>query len=194
MNLNSGITISAVRPKTGILDKSLSKGRGEVSVSCFALLFSEIVQYCQNKVYTVPELQNKLSEIGQDVGIKIIDLLMVRERNCKRETKLLNILLFIKSTLWKTLFGHEADKVELANDDDKTYYIIEKDPLVNKYISVPKDKGSLNCAVFTAGIIEAVLCGSGFPAKVTAHWHKGTTYMIKFEESVIAREKQMDDR
>lgn len=162
MSLNSGITISAVRPKTSILDKSLSKGRGEVSVSCFALLFSEIVQYCQNKVYTVPELQNKLSEIGQDVGSKIIDLLIVRERNCKRETKLLNILLFIKSTLWKTLFGHEADKVELANDDDKTYYIIEKEPLVNKYISVPKDKGSLNCAVFTAGIIEAVLCGSGF--------------------------------
>lgn len=165
MNFNTGITISAVRPKTSILDKSLSKGRNEVSLSCFALLFSEVVQYCQNKVYTVPELQNKLAEMGHDVGVKLIDLLIVRERNCKRETKLLNMLLFIKSTLWKNLFGHEADKVELANDDDKTYYIIEKDPLVNKYISVPKDKGSLNCAVFTAGIIEAVLCGSGFVSK-----------------------------
>lgn len=162
MNLNSGIVISSVRPKTSILDKSISKGRGEVSLACFALLFSEVVQYCQNRVYTVPELQNRLSEMGHDVGTKLIDLLVVRERNCKREVKLLNILLFIKSTLWKSLFGHEADKVELANDDEKTYYIIEKEPLVNKYISVPKDKGSLNCAVFTAGIIEAVLCGSGF--------------------------------
>lgn len=53
------ITISVVRPKSSILDKSLSKGRGEVSLSCFALLFSEVVQYCQNRVYTVPELQNK---------------------------------------------------------------------------------------------------------------------------------------
>ncbi|KAK6620775.1 hypothetical protein RUM43_011070 [Polyplax serrata] len=169
MNLNSGVTISIVKPKTSILDRNLSKGKGEVSLSCFALLFSEVVQYCQNRVYTVPELQNKLSEIGYDVGTKLIDLLM-------------------------TIFGYEADKLELANDDDKIYYIIEKEPLVNKFISVPKDKGSLNCAVFTAGIIEAVLCGSGFPAKVTGHWHKGTTYMIKFEEHVVAREKQLDER
>lgn len=32
------------------------------------------------------------------------------------------------------------------------------------------------------------------PAKVTAHWHKGTTYMVKFEDSVIARDKTLDDR
>jgi hypothetical protein len=39
------------------------------------------------------------------------------------------------------LFGKEADKLEHANDDERTYYIIEKDPLVNTFISVPKDKG-----------------------------------------------------
>ena len=32
------------------------------------------------------------------------------------------------------------------------------------------------------------------PAKVTAHWHKGTTYMIKFDESVITRDKQLEGR
>ena len=32
------------------------------------------------------------------------------------------------------------------------------------------------------------------PAKVTVHWHKGTTYMIKFEESVISRDKQLEGR
>lgn len=162
MSLNTGVTISIIKPKVSILDRNLSKGKGEVSLSSFALLFSEVVQYCQNRVYTVPELQNKLSEMGYEIGTKLIDLLIVREKNYKRETKVLNILLFIKSTLWKSLFGYEADKLELANDDDKTYYIIEKDPLVNKFISVPKDKGNLNCAVFTAGIIEAILCESGF--------------------------------
>ncbi|XP_046990084.1 trafficking protein particle complex subunit 5-like [Schistocerca americana] len=188
------IRISTVRPKTSILDKSLSRGKGEVSISCYALLFSELVQYCQNRVYTVPELQNKLAEIGQDVGVRLIDLLFVRERNCKREIKLLNMLLFIKSTLWKTLFGKEADKLEHANDDERTYYIIEKEPLVNKFISVPKDKSSLNCATFIAGIVEAFLNGCGFPAKVTAHWHKGTTYMVKFDDSVITKDKQMEER
>lgn len=62
----------------------------------------------------------------------------------------------------QALFGRDADKLERANDDEATYYIIEDEPLVNKYISVPKDKGSLNCAVFIAGIIEAVLNGCGF--------------------------------
>lgn len=108
------------RPRASILDRPLSRGKGEVSLSCFALLFSEVVQYCQNKVYTVPELQNKyavlyctyryvliilmvyrLHEMGQNVGVKLIDLYFVRERNCKREIKLLNMLLFVKSTLWK---------------------------------------------------------------------------------------------
>lgn len=47
------------RPRTNILDRPLSKGKSEVSQSIVALLFSEIVQYCQSKVYTVPELQNR---------------------------------------------------------------------------------------------------------------------------------------
>lgn len=47
------------RNRSSILDKPLSKGKGEVSLSCFALLFSEVVQYCQNKSQTVPELQNR---------------------------------------------------------------------------------------------------------------------------------------
>lgn len=184
-----------IRPKTSILDKSLSRGKNEVSLSVFALLFSEIVQYHQHRSSTVPELQSKLHELGWEVGARILDLIFIRDRGNnagKREIKLLNVLLCIKSTLWKTLFGKEADKLEHANDDEGTYYIIETEPLVNKFISVPKDKGSLNCASFTAGIIEAVLDGCNFPAKVTAHWHKGTTFMVKFDNHVIARDKLIE--
>lgn len=47
------------RNRLSILDKPLSKGKGEVSLSCFALLFSEVVQYCQNKSTTLPDLQNR---------------------------------------------------------------------------------------------------------------------------------------
>lgn len=97
-------------------------------------------------------------------------------------------------SVWRALFGKEADKLEQANDDDKTYYIIEKEPLVNTYISVPKENSTLNCAAFTGGIVEAILAHSGFPAKVTVHWHKGTTLMIKFDEAVIARDKALEGR
>lgn len=35
--------------------------------------------------------------------------------------------------------------------------INEKEPLVNTYISVPKDLGGLNCASFVAGVVHGVL-------------------------------------
>lgn len=189
----SSLVPPILRSKTTILDKSLSRGKQEVSLPAFALLFSETVQYCQARSSTVPELQGKLHDLGFQVGARILDLMFVRDRAAKRELKLLNALLMVKTTLWKTLFGKEADKLEHANDDERTYYIIEKEPLVNTFISVPKDKGSLNCAAFVAGIVEAVLDGANFPAKVSAHWHKGTTFMVKFEESVIARDKVPGD-
>ena len=103
------------------------------------------------------------------MGARIIDLIFVRDRTAKRELKLLNALLLVclpfstplglmlahifddcimyiqvKTTLWKTLFGKEADKLEHANDDERTYYIIEKEPIVNTFISVPKVFSSPN--------------------------------------------------
>lgn len=84
------------RSKSAILERPLSRPKTEVSVSAFALLFSEVVQYCQSRVYSVTELQNRLAELGQRVGASLLDVLVLREKNGKRETKVLNILLFIK--------------------------------------------------------------------------------------------------
>uniref|UniRef100_A0A669CEX8 Trafficking protein particle complex subunit 5 n=1 Tax=Oreochromis niloticus TaxID=8128 RepID=A0A669CEX8_ORENI len=134
------------RGKSAILERPLSRPKTEVSVSAFALLFSEVVQYCQSRVYSVSELQARLAELGQRVGASLLDVLVLREKNGKRETKVLNILLFIKVSVWRSLFGKEADKLD------------------------------------------------GFPAKVTVHWHKGTTLMIKFDEAVITRDKVLEGR
>lgn len=187
MNITNSKTVN-------ILDRPLSKGKYEVNISSYGFLFSEIVQYCQSRVFTVAELQDKLASFGEKIGLRIIDTLTIRERGFRRDTRLLNVLMFIRSNLWKTLFGREADKLEHANDDVGTYYIIEKESLVNRFISVPKDKGSLNCASFTAGILEGILNGCGFPATVTVHWHKGTTFLIKFDDSVLEREKTFDSK
>ena len=99
-------------------------------------------QYSQNRANTVPELQQKLADMGTHVGTRVLDLGFVRDKNFKRELKFLNVLLYIKTNLWKTWFGKEADKLEKANEDERTYYIIEREPLVNKFIPVPKDKGT----------------------------------------------------
>lgn len=81
--------------------------------------------------------------------------------------------------------------------------------MVNSFISVPRDKSSLNCAAFVGGMLEAILTDANFvsaffivpevvlylqPCKVTVHWHKGTTYVIEFDESVIARDKALETR
>uniref|UniRef100_T1K5T1 Trafficking protein particle complex subunit 5 n=1 Tax=Tetranychus urticae TaxID=32264 RepID=T1K5T1_TETUR len=122
--------------------------------------------------------------MGYHVVQRLVDLTFIREKNYKRKTKLIKILIFIKTNLWKTLFVKDADKLEHSNDDPTTYYIIESDPIVNRYISYNRDKGSLNCASFIGGIIEN--------AKVTVHWHKGTTFMIKFGQAVIDRDKSKE--
>jgi trafficking protein particle complex subunit 5 len=49
----------STRPRVSILDKPLSKGKGEVSLSIFSLLFSEAIQYSQSKVTSVTDLQNR---------------------------------------------------------------------------------------------------------------------------------------
>ncbi|KAL3110114.1 hypothetical protein niasHT_015720 [Heterodera trifolii] len=184
---------SAVRT-VGILDKSLSKGKHEINLSTFALLFVEMVRYAQNKVTTIQGLQERLTGYGKFVGVRLLDLIALREKGYKRDVKLLHMLMFLKGPVWKNLFGQEADKLERSNEDSKKYFLIEKEPVVNTFISLPKDKGSLNCAAFIAGIIEAFLTESNFPCKVTAHWHMGTAYMIEFEEEVILREKMEASR
>jgi hypothetical protein len=55
---------STTQPKLlGILDRPLNKpagvAKGEVSLSSFALLFSEIVQYNQNRVDSISDLERK---------------------------------------------------------------------------------------------------------------------------------------
>lgn len=45
------------------------------------------------------------------------------------------------------------------------YMIRDSEIFVSKYISVPKEMGTLSCNAFMAGIIKGVLDGSGFPAR-----------------------------
>lgn len=72
--------------------------------------------------------------------------------------------------------------------------ISDNEPLVNQYISVPKEMSALNCAAFVAGIIEGVCDGAGFTAEVTAQsvpsemWPGRTIFVIEFKEGIVERE------
>lgn len=110
----------------------------------------------------------------------------------------MGILSFVHSTVWKVLFGKVADSLEKGTEHEDEYMISEKELLVNKFISIPKDMGTFNCGAFVAGIVRGVLDGAGFPAVVTAHFvpmegqqRPRTTILIKFAEEVLRREARL---
>jgi len=132
---------------------------------------------------------------GYSVGVRLLEVITFREKNNKRETKLVGILQFISYTVWKVLFGKQADSLEKSNEQDDEYMINENQPLsVTKFISTPKDYSGLNCSYFVAGIVEGILDAAEFPARVTAHLvgdrNPKTVILIKFNPEVVARSSE----
>lgn len=112
----------------------------------------------------------RLNLHGYTIGQRLLELLLWRDgRSAKRETRILGILQFITTTLYRAIFNKPADGLEKSRDNEDEYMLIDNDPMVSSYISIPKEMSQLNCAAFVAGIIEAVLDGCLFPSRVTAH-------------------------
>ena len=81
-------------------------------------MFSELIQYQQNRVESIAELEDKLSESGHGIGIRIVELVSVREKLVKRETRIVNVLQFVSNTLWKYLFNKVADNLERSTENE----------------------------------------------------------------------------
>jgi len=84
----------------------------------FAYLYSEMVQYHQNRVDSISELERRLEATGYGVGLRVLELLAFRSREYKRETKLMNLLQFVSTVVWKALFGKAADSLERSSTYD----------------------------------------------------------------------------
>lgn len=146
-----------------------------------------------------------LNAQGHPIGLKLLDLLLHREppRTQLRPLTIISLLHLIKQNVWTHLFGRQADRLEKSANPEtpEEYMIIDNEPLVNTYVSVPRDMSQLNCAAFVAGIVEGVCDGAGFPAKVGAHsvgkegegemWPGRTVFLVKFEGEVLEREKYL---
>ncbi|CEP22392.1 Transport protein particle subunit trs31 Short=TRAPP subunit trs31 [Cyberlindnera jadinii] len=194
IQLPSSYTSQVSKAKT-IYDNSLSRRTPEVNIASLSFLFSGIVQYVQSSSKGVKELEAKLNALGYGVGTKFLELITLRDgKNAKRETKVIEILQFIHTQLWKTLFGKVADELEKSSDSDQEYMITDNLPLISQFISVPKEFGQLNVGAFTAGIIEGILDAAYFQAEVSAHtveqegFPLRTVFLVKFDRAVIERE------
>jgi trafficking protein particle complex subunit 5 len=137
------------------------------------------------------------------LGHKVLELQCWREKqgkgDGKRFTRLIDILTFISSSVWKNLFGKAADSLERSTQAEDEYMIMDAEPVTNTFISVPPDMGNLNCAAYIAGIVAGILDSAGFPATVTAVTSRpedgstkdSTVFLIKFSEEVMDREQRL---
>jgi hypothetical protein len=178
------------------------RSRGEVSLSAFAFLFSEMVQYAQERSQSVDDMTRRLELAGNGIGKKVLEMQCWREKPAKSEGKrynrLIELLTFVSQSVWKGLFGKAADSLEKVDNADDEYMILEADPVTNAFISVPPDMGNFNCAAFVAGIVAGILESASFPATVTAVTSRpeggareGTVLLIKFTAEVIDRELRL---
>lgn len=180
-----------------IYDRNLNKKVNEINLSSLSFLFGEIVNWSHRKSKGIQDLENRLNGLGYQIGQKFLELVKIREglKYSKRDIKIVEILQFIHSSLWKSVFGKIANELEKSQDVNNEYMIIDNLPLVSKFINVPRDYSNLNCSAFVAGIIEGALDSSGFTANVTAHTIPKdghplrTVFLIRFDESVVAKEE-----
>eukprot|EP00762_Andalucia_godoyi_P001486 ANDGO_00267.mRNA.1 Trafficking protein particle complex subunit 5 len=192
--LRSGSTVSGTQlsSRAALVDRPVPRGKSDVSLSLFAHLFAEIVRNSYSKSSSMVDLELRLSAIGEPIGVRFYELCVFRERSGKRDLKLVQALQYVHSNMWKCMFGKAADGIERSAEEEDEYYIVDKVPLVNRFISIPKDLSSLNCGAFVAGIVKGALCSAGFHCKVSAHSADDRTlYLIKFDQAVMEREKKI---
>ncbi|KAJ2356348.1 protein particle complex subunit [Coemansia erecta] len=182
-----------------LLEQSIAKPRRDkVSLGAFAFLFAEIIRYSQNRVLGIQDLEAKLNELGKRVGVRVFELLMWREKNVHRETRVLPTVMFINTVVWRALFDKQADSLGRSTENDDEYMITDNEPNILKYISAPKEMSSFSPGAFLAGIVEAIAEGCQCPARVTSHLvpDEGmplkTVILLKFNKEVMEREKRLD--
>lgn len=205
-----------------VLDRPRDKTRSaEVSHSALQFLFAEMVTYAQDRVSGIAEFEQLLASMGHHVGLRALALQTQRAQSAsnpkrpQRETRLLKALLWVHTTLWKAVFGMQADNLERSTESDRADecmcteltpdMITTNTPLFARGISVPKDMAQLSVEAYAAGIVEGALEGLGFvrtfylrqPARVTAHtvpteaYPDRTTILIKVDKAVMEREMAM---
>ncbi|GIZ37158.1 hypothetical protein CKM354_000061600 [Cercospora kikuchii] len=183
-----------------IYDRNLNRTKAtETSLASFAYLFNSLITYHHAKSGSVSEIETRLNRAGYPIGIKMLDLVLYRQppRTAARPTRMLDLLQFIHGALWRALFNRSADALEQSNTKKNEYMIVDNEPVVNTFISIPKEMSQLNCAAFVAGIIEGVCDAAGFGTEgVTAHWAgEGdemwpgkTIFLLRFKDNVLERE------
>jgi len=140
-------------------------------------------------------LRKKLNILGYQVGSRLLSLLSLRDALSGspnaislstgksislggglissassavpiRLIRLVPVLSWVHSTLWKTVVGKAADVLEHSNENEDENMISDNDLLITRAITIPKDMSQLSCGAYMAGIVEGALDGLGFVSSI----------------------------
>jgi hypothetical protein len=183
-----------------------------VSLSAYAHLFAELIAYSMDRSSSIAELEDRLTRVGHDVGLRLAELLPWRAAagaappaaggggsllgtgasNPRRRAEPLDALKFVHSVAWPALFGKPADDLQQAHAADDEFMIADHDLVLHRHVSVPRAYSAFVPGSLAAGVVRGLLAGFGLPAAVTAHnvevrGRESTTILVKFDRSVMER-------
>ena len=152
----------------------------------------------QEQSSSISQLEGHIHGLGWGVGRRLLDLVGWRDKGGKHEVKLLNMLGFLQTNVWKAVTGRAATSLEKGLEAEDEYMINDSAPPLTEFISMPRDLAHFCPGVFLAGVVSGVLDSANFPARVTAHLIEiegqetpRTTVLIKFSNEVMERERML---
>lgn len=117
----------------------------------------------------------RLAAIGRAVGRRAFQLYCYKEKYFKREIGTLQILSFACTPLYKSIFGKSADSLERSNERSGEctilylcnllhllVMIVDNNPLIAQYVTLPKELNQLSCSSFVGGLLESILTNADY--------------------------------
>ena len=99
----SSLLAPKFKGKKNILELPLPKGKAEVSLSAFGYLFMEVrfkvcscflqcdvcqvVSFAREGATSIPEIETRLTALGRNVGVSLLELVTLRDKGSKREVR-----------------------------------------------------------------------------------------------------------
>ena len=147
--------------------------------------------------------ESSVEKLGEDVGARVYESLFfcgnkLVPKNEERKTKILDILNYVKTSLWPALFDRAASGLEsfigerkhsVKGTELKEFVVYDIDPIYN--LRYTKDNFLFK---YFAGLLKGFLTYAGFPCKVLTEVldedkaKPKCEFIILFEESVFDSE------